>query len=186
MKVSRRLALGGGSASCSPIGAEPNADGSRIYVACEHSGEVLEIDAASWSVIRRITVGGAPGAFALTRDGRLLVVADRTRQAVALIDLGSGTERARIATRMMSGPVALLLTLGSDSWPLIAGLARWPGSRLPINIALSPDDRYAFVTISRLGLLPGAVEVVDLAATKAVETVDVGPKAVGIGFWKMQ
>jgi DNA-binding beta-propeller fold protein YncE len=187
MKISRQLPLSGpDQRRCEPTALTLAPSGSHLYVACENSGEILEIDVASWSIGRRIPVGGRPGAVGVTRDDRTLVVTDRQRQEVTLFDVRSGDVRARIASPMAGGPVAALLALGTDSWPLITALGMRPGTRVPMSVAMSPDDRYAFVAISRLGLLPGAVEVIDLAALKLVATIDVGPQAGGIAFWKME
>jgi hypothetical protein len=51
---------------------------------------------------------------------------------------------------------------------------------------VTPDDRYAFISVEGVGSEPGTVEVIDLASLKTVATVDVGPQAAGIDFWKME
>ena len=187
MKVARRLTLvAAGQRPCGPSAFALTADGSRIFVACQKSNQVLEVDAASWSVTRQIATGSGSGAIALTHDGRTLVVADRGSQSVSLVDVGSGTTRATIDTPVAAGLVAPLLTLGSESWPVIVALAGSPRSRVPMHVALSPDDRYAIVSISRLGVPVGAVQIIDLVTLKTVATVDVGPGAGGIVFWKEQ
>ena len=45
---------------------------------------------------------------------------------------------------------------------------------------MSPDDRYAFVSVEGVGSEPGTVEVIDLGALTTVGTVDVGPMAAGV------
>lgn len=187
MTVARRLSLTvAGQRACAPSALELAADGSRIFVACEKSNQVLEVSTASWSVVRQIATGSSPGAIALTHDGRLLVVANRESQVVSVIDVGTGIERARIEGPVAAALVSPLLTLGTESWPAIVALARWPRSRIPMNVEVSPDDRYAFVTVSRPDPTPGTVEIIDLTALKIVTTVDVGPGAGGIVFWKEQ
>ena len=187
LAVTRRLQLDGkDSAACRPAQAEPGPDGSRILVACEGSDEVLEVDAASWSVVRRIAVAGQPAGIALTSDGRIMVVADRAAQAVSVIDLASGGEEKRIRA---SGPqrlIAELRALTPGLSPLVPHVDQWPASRVPVSLAVSPDDRYAFVAISRPGALFGAVDVIDLRALTMVATIDVGPQPGGIAVWKME
>src|SRR5918992_852295 len=39
--------------TCSPTWVQPSADGSRIFVACNKSSEIVEIDAGSWTMARR-------------------------------------------------------------------------------------------------------------------------------------
>ena len=51
---------------------------------------------------------------------------------------------------------------------------------------VTPDDRYAFISVEGVGSEAGTVEVIDLAALKTVGTVDVGPQAAGLDFWKTE
>ena len=53
------------------------------------------------------------------------------------------------------------------------------------GIAMTPDNRYAFVSVEGVGGEPGAVDVIDLEKLELVATADVGKQAGGIGFWKM-
>src|SRR5688500_17782722 len=43
--------------SCSPTWAQPSADGKTVFVACNKSDEIVEVDRASWSVARRFKTG---------------------------------------------------------------------------------------------------------------------------------
>jgi DNA-binding beta-propeller fold protein YncE len=54
----------------------------------------------------------------------------------------------------------------------------------PSGLAISSDDRYAFVTQEGVGSEPGAVDVIDLRALQKVATIDIGQQAGGIDFWK--
>jgi hypothetical protein len=51
-------------------------------------------------------------------------------------------------------------------------------------VAVTDDDRYAFISIEGSGSQPGTVDVIDLAALKKVASVDVGQQAGGIDFWR--
>lgn len=157
MKVARRLTLGDGSAPCSPTWVELNGDASRIYVACSGTGDVAEIDGTAWRVLRRIPTGGV-SRFALTHDGKLLVGTSRRTGAIAIIDVTSGRELTRLPTTH-------------------SGIG---------DVAVSADDRYAFVAVAGADTEPGTVEIVDLVALKTVTSVGVGPGAGGIVFWKEQ
>jgi hypothetical protein len=48
------------------------------------------------------------------------------------------------------------------------------------GVAITADDRYAFISVEGIGSEPGTVEVIDLRALATVATVDVGPMAGGI------
>jgi len=141
--------------SCSPTWAQPSADGKKVYVACSKANDVVEVDAATWAMTRRINAGEGVYNLAATRDGRLLVATNKRGQSVSVIDLRSGKEAARIPT----------------------------SRRIPSGVAISRDDRYAFVTLEGVGSEPGTVEVIDLATLKRVAAVDVGQMAGGIDVW---
>ncbi|HXH66418.1 MAG TPA: YncE family protein, partial [Candidatus Limnocylindrales bacterium] len=43
--------------TCSPTWAQPSSDGSRVYVACNKSNEIVEIETKEWKLVRRIPAG---------------------------------------------------------------------------------------------------------------------------------
>ena len=143
--------------SCSPTWAQPSADGRKVYVACNRSDEILEIDAAQWSVSRRFRTGRGPYNLAVTADGRYLLASLKQGSAFQVFDLARGAS-------VFQSPSSTTLTHG---------------------IAVSPDSRYAFVSSEGVGAAPGKVDIYDLAALARVGSVDVGQQAGGIAFWKM-
>jgi len=146
-----------GDNSCSPTWAEPSADGSAIYVACNKSDEIVEVNATTWSRVRRIPA--RPGVYNLeiTHDGSRLLATNKRDQSVSIYDLKTGKELARLPTKR----------------------------KVLHGVVVSPDDRYAFVTVEGVGSEPGTVEIIDLVALKTVATVDVPQEAAGIDFYKL-
>ena len=144
--------------TCSPTWAQPSADGSRVYVACNKSNEILEIDVNRWSLARRFATADGVYNLAVTRDGQLLVATNKRGQSVSVFELASGKEVARIATKR----------------------------RIVHGVVVSPDDRYAFVSVEGIGSQPGTLEVIDLRSRAAVAAADVGQMAGGIDFWKTE
>jgi DNA-binding beta-propeller fold protein YncE len=146
------------AATCSPTWAQPSASGDKLYVACNKSNDIVEIDASSWTMTRRIPAG--PGVYNLgvTRDGKLLIATNKRGQSVSVIEIVSGRELARIATKR----------------PVVHG------------VAVSPDDRYAFISVEGIGSAPGTLEVIDLRSLQSVAQVDVGQMAGGVDFWKTE
>ena len=146
-----------GDTSCSPTWAQPSADGSLVYVACNKSDEIVEIDSTAWKVTRRLAA--RPGVYnlAATKDGRLIATNKRD-QSASIIDLKSGRELARIPTKR----------------------------KVIHGAVVSPDDRYAFISVEGIGSEPGTVEVIDLGAMKTVASVDVPRQAAGIDFYKTE
>ena len=147
-----------GDVSCSPTWAQPSADGSKIYVACNKSSDVAEVDAASWTMTRRFPMGPGVYNLATTHDGKLLVGTNKRGQSVSIVDLATGKEVAVLPTKR----------------------------KVASGVVISPDDRYAFVTVEGIGSEPGTVEIIDLRALRTVASVDVGQQAGGIDFWKTE
>ena len=145
-----------GDVSCSPTWVQPSSDGSRIFVACNKSSDIVEIDVARWTMTRRFAAGNGVYNLAVTRDGRYLVTTNKRDKSASVIDIATGREAARIPTTR----------------------------RVASGVAVSSDDRYAFVTQEGVGSEPGAVDVIDLRALQKVATIDIGQQAGGIDFWK--
>ena len=147
-----------GDVSCSPTWAQPSADGRSVFVACNKANDIVEIDAASWTMKRRIPTGDGVYNLAATHDGKLLVGTNKRGQSVSIIEVATGKELARLTTQR----------------------------KVASGVVVSADDRYAFVTVEGIGSQPGTVEIIDLAALRTVATVDVGQQAGGIDFWKTE
>jgi DNA-binding beta-propeller fold protein YncE len=147
-----------GEKSCSPTWAQPSADGAKVFVACNKSSEIVEVDTDKWRISRRLPA--RPGVYnlAVTKDGTRLVTTNKRDQSASVIDLKSGRELARIPTMRT----------------VLHG------------VVISPDDRYAFISVEGVGSEPGTVEVIDLEARKTVARVDVPDQAAGIDFLRME
>ena len=141
-----------GDVSCSPTWAQPSADGRSVFVACNKANDIVEIDVASWTMKRRIPAGDGIYNLAVTRDGKLLVGSNKRGKSVSVIDIASGKELARIPTQR----------------------------RVVHGVAISGDDRYAFISVEGVGSEPGTVEMIDLKSFTRVASMDVGQMAGGI------
>jgi DNA-binding beta-propeller fold protein YncE len=139
---------------CSPTWAHPSADGARVYVACNRSNEVIEIDVESWTLLRRIETGPNPYNLDVTPDGRLLLVTlkDRTEPSTEVYEIATGRRLARVRNTTV----------------------------LPHGLAVSSDSRYAFVSVEGVGAEPGKVDVIDLRTFRLVASAEVGQQAGGI------
>src|SRR5580700_6599272 len=143
--------------SCTPTWAQPSNDGSVIYVACNSSNEIVAINTDTWTLARRFPAGTGVYNLAMTKDGRLIAT-NKRGQSVSIFDPLTGRELAKIPTQR----------------------------KIVHGAVVSPDDRYAFISVEGVGSEPGTVEVIDLGSLKTVATVDVGPQAAGIDFWKIE
>jgi DNA-binding beta-propeller fold protein YncE len=145
-----------GDVGCSPTWAQPAADGASVFVACNKSSEIVEVDARTWRVLRRIEAGPGVYNLAVSKDGKLIAT-NKRGPSVSVYEVKSGRELARLPTRR----------------------------KVVHGVVVSPDNRYAFVSVEGVGSEPGTVEIIDLEALKTVATVDVAQQAAGIDFWKM-
>jgi DNA-binding beta-propeller fold protein YncE len=146
-----------GDVSCSPTWAQPSSDGSFVYVACNKSSEIVEVDAKTWKIKRRIAAGPGVYNLAVTKDGRLIAT-NKRGPSVSIFDLKSGKELARVPTKR----------------------------RVVHGAVVSPDDRYAFISVEGVGSELGTVEIIDLEALKTIATVDVAQQAAGIDFLRTE
>jgi len=144
--------------TCSPTWAQPSGDGSRVYVACNKSNEIVEVDAKEWKLARRIPAGNGVYNLGVTSDGKLLLATNKRDASVSIFDVQTGKELARLPTKR----------------------------KVVHGVVVSPDNLYAFFTVEGIGEQPGTVEVVDLEAKTIVAEIDTPPQAAGIDFWKME
>src|SRR5262249_11267658 len=120
--------------TCSPTWAQPSADGASVFVACNKSNDIAEIDAKTWSLKRRSAAGDGVYNRAVAHEGRLLIGTNKRGQSVSVIEIATGKELARIPTTRKAAS----------------------------GVTVSNDDRFAFVTAEGVGAQPGAVDVFDL------------------------
>jgi DNA-binding beta-propeller fold protein YncE len=143
--------------TCVPTWAQPSNDGSEIYVACNKSNDIVVINTARWKLVKRFPAANGVYNLAMTKDSRL-VATNKRDQSVSIFDPKSGKELARLPTKR----------------------------KVVHGAVVTPDNRYAFISVEGIGSDPGTVEVIDLDALKTVATLDVPTQAAGIDFWKTE
>jgi DNA-binding beta-propeller fold protein YncE len=141
-----------GSTLCSPTWAQPSPDDKTVWVACNGTSDLVEIDVASWTLRRRIAAGNGVYNLAVTHDGTKLVATNKRAQSVSVIDTRTGATLAVLPTQR----------------------------RVVHGVAITHDDRYAFVSVEGVGSEPGTVEIIDLVLLRTIARVDVGQQAGGI------
>jgi YVTN family beta-propeller protein len=125
--------------------------GKRLFVTMPLANRVAVIDTATWKVTASIDVEGEPSRLAVQPDEKYLWVAsDADRQGgVTVIDVASLQRVASIAT-------------GAGHHEL----------------ALTSDDRYAFVTNNQ----DGAISIIDIRQLKKVKDLKTGRRPSDIAF----
>src|SRR5205814_2182167 len=143
------MAMSMSAVTCSPTWAQPSIDGTKIFVACSKSKEIGEVKAKEWKLVRRIPAGNGVYNLAVSSDGGLLVATNKRDASVSIFDIAAAKELARIPTKR----------------------------KVVHGVVISPDSRYAFVTVEGVGSEPGTVEIIDLQSHKTAATIDTPPQA---------
>jgi len=141
-----------------PTWVYPHPDGGHVYVANNGTDEVVEVNLRDWKISRRFQTGRGPYNCEVSSDGKLLVVTYKTDATTAVWDLPKGIELARLKNTR----------------------------KVTHGVVISPDSRYAFVSVEGVRGEPGSVDVIDLRRLTLVASADVGKQAGGIAFWKME
>ncbi len=144
--------------TCSPTWAQPTPDGRSIFVACNKSNEILVVDRASWTLERRISVPGGPYNLAISEDGKILIASLKGAGKVQFFEASTGKSLGLVTST----------------------------TTLTHGVAVTPDSRYAFVSMEGKGADPGKVDAYDLQKFQLVGSIEVGQQAGGIIFWKME
>ena len=131
-------------------------DDSLVYLACNHSNELLVRDARTLALVRRLPTGTGAYNVEPSPDGRLVLVTNKKDRSVSVFDTRSWTEAKRIVT----------------------------SKRIPHGIAFSPDGRYAFVTCESVGSDPGAIDAIDLSTLTVVASMPLALQPTGVAVWR--
>jgi WD40 repeat protein len=145
------------SLSCVPTWAQPSNDGGEVFIACNKSSDIAVVDVASWKLARRFPAGNGVYNLAITKDGRLIAT-NKRGQSVSIFDSKMGKEVAHLSTKR----------------------------KVVHGAVVTPDNRYAFISVEGVGSEPGTVEVIELDSMTTVATLDVPEQAAGIDFWKTE
>ena len=141
-----------------PTWVYPHPNDQFLYVVNNGTDEVVEVDVKKWVITRRFSTDKGPYNCEVSRDCKKLVVTYKTAAKTGVWDIDSGKELARINnTRKVSH-----------------------------GVVISPDNKFAFVSVEGIGSEPGSVDVIDLSLLKLVDQADIGKQAGGIIFWKME
>ena len=140
-----------------PTWVYPHPNDNLLYVVNNGTHNVVEVDVKKWKVLRTFKTDKGPYNCEVSRDGRFLVVTYKSAAKTGVWDLKKGKEVAKFNNTR----------------------------KVTHGVSISPDSRYAFVSVEGVGKEPGAVEIFDLKNLKAVAVAEIGKQAGGIAFWKM-
>ncbi|MEJ2005294.1 MAG: YncE family protein [Cyclobacteriaceae bacterium] len=141
-----------------PTWVIPHPNGDKVYVAANGNEEVLEVDLKDWKVTHRFKTGKGPYNVEISPNGRYMVVTYKSDAMTGVWDLETKEELARINN----------------------------SQKVSHGVAMSSDNRYAFISVEGIGGDPGAMDVIDLQKLELVSTAYLGKQAGGIAFWKKE
>ena len=127
------------------------------YIAGNGSDEIIEVDLDSWKVTERIKTGKGPYNVEITPNGEKLIITLKGEGSTAVLDLNDKK---------------ILKTIKNTT-------------SVSHGIAISPDSKYAFISVEGIGGEPGIVDVINLETLELISSVKVGKQAGGIAFWKI-
>lgn len=177
-----------------PHGVAVSRDGKLIWVTCEGTQAVLELDAATGKILRHWkTEQNVSHMVVPTRDEKKLYVANigsgtvtvinRATNAVKSIATGQGTEgidvspdgkEVWVANREMQQPAGTITVINAATDAILATFSS--GGQMPIRVKFTPNGKEVFVSNAR----SNSVTVFDAASRKLVATIEVGAVPVGI------
>ncbi len=163
------------------------ADGLAIVI---NSGDATlsVLDGTTGAELRRVPVLREPHHFALSPDGKQLLVGDAGGNEMLFLDPRTGEIRRRMP---VADPYHLLFS-PNGKWLVVTGLARnqvdvydagtmqlakrFPASSMPSHLAYSPDSSMAYATLQGTNRLAAY----DLNRQAVVWTVEVGNTPAGV------
>jgi len=140
-----------------PTWVYPHPNDKYLYVVNNGTDYVIEVDLNTWAISRKFNTDKGPYNCEVSPDGKYLVITYKSASKTGIWDLKSGVELARIKNTR----------------------------RVTHGVVISPDSRYAFVSVEGVRGEPGSVDIFDLENLALVDHVEVGKQAGGIAFWKM-
>lgn len=140
-----------------PTWVMPHPTEPKVYIAGNGSDEIIEVNTTLWKITNRINTGKGPYNIDISADGKFLVAT------------------------LKSDAKTLVWQLNKKNPSIISN-----NSTVSHGVVISPDSKYAFVTVEGVGGDPGLVDVIDLEKAKVVSSVNIGKQAGGIAFWKIE
>ncbi len=140
-----------------PTWVIPHPNGKKVYVAGNGNNQILEVDVNDWKVTHKFPGDKGPYNVEISPDGNKMVVTYKTAGKTGIWDLNHKKELAKIKN----------------------------SRRVSHGVAISPDSKYAFISVEGVGGEPGSIDVINLKNQTLVTTAEIGKQAGGIYFWKM-
>jgi len=143
-------------------GITVNPDGALVWIGSNKDKTVSVFDPESGTIVATLDGFGFPYRMAVTPDSRTVVLSDPASGEIRIVDVATREERHRIV-------------VPKDG---VLPSAEIPGSPAPEGIALSRDNRMAYVSLQGMN----QAAAIDLATGSIVALFDTGGWPDGIGY----
>ena len=140
-----------------PTWVYPHPNDQYVYVVNNGADNVVEVDLKKWTITRKFNTDKGPYNCEVSPNGKYLVDTYKSAAKTGIWELNSGIELIRLKNTR----------------------------RVTHGVVISPDSRYAFVSVEGVGGEPGSVDIIDIEKLALINHVEVGKQAGGIAFWKM-
>ena len=140
-----------------PTWVIPHPSNKFLYIAGNGSDEIIEVNLEEWVVSDRFKTGKGPYNVEITPNGKYLIATLKGEGSTAIWNLADKK----------------LLKIIKNTTTVSHG------------IAISTDNKFAFISLEGVGGEPGVVDIISLEEFKLVSSVKVGKQAGGIAFWKI-
>jgi YVTN family beta-propeller protein len=168
------------------------ADGRFAILSAEYAGVLVKIDMNRLAVIDRLVVGGSPTDVRLAPDGRVVYVANQSRNGVSVVDPVTMREVRFIPTGLGAHGLAvsrdarsLYVTNRLEGTLSVIDFARrrvvatWRIGGSPDMIAVSPDGGRLWIS----NRFNGTISVVDAHSGHVIRTIQTGGRPHGLAFF---
>ena len=185
-----RRAIGTEEAGSHMVGV--TADASRAYTGNIGSNNVSELDLRAGRLLRRFAVPAQPEAINVTPDGKEVWVGSNATGTVSVVNLLTGNVSP--AAEGFGWPYRVLFTpdlstvvlpdLRKEELRFVERASRQELGRLafpgggPQGVALTPDGRYLFQSLSR----QGRIAIIEVAARNLVGLLNAGETPDGVAY----
>jgi DNA-binding beta-propeller fold protein YncE len=150
------------SVAAQPEGVAISPDGRTAWTGSNRDHVVLVVDIDRAQPVDTLRDFGLAYRMAVSPDGRTVVITDPVKAQVRIVDATSHHER-------------FLIDVPRDS---VLATAEVPGSPSPEGVAISPDSRWAFVTLQGRN----RVATIDLERGTIVSLAAIGTWSDGVGY----
>lgn len=172
-----------------------SADGAKLYIASEDTGQAVIIDATSGTQLASMPVGGEPEGVTLSPDGRWVYMSSEEDHQIAVIDTRSDKvvatvevgQRPRFTEFSDDGTMAFVSGENDGTITVIDARAHkvlhtWKleGGALvrPVGMTVSHDGKLLYAVTGRGKTLIA----IDVATGEQMASVEVGPRPWGVAI----